>query len=245
VSKSPGSGSGNVLGAHAPTTRTGDPTDLGFEQALGQPEVKVSPTPGRTVVVRPCGPTTGTLAGTHSPAVPHHHTFGREGHARDGHSIDGEDAVKCSSGARIVPLGLVCLNASETLGTAYAPLDDGQAFRRVTVNPSGDWSLERTASRERRQTNRGNPRGPLNEVSLIKSFSNAFSNADGYVRSRPNVSEVKGQYSNRQGSPVNVSELKKTAWHARGQEFESPYLQLSKFLIIGFALRHPRFVANP
>jgi hypothetical protein len=54
----------------------------------------------------------------------------------------------------------------------------------------------------------------MKRVNLTKSFSNAFSNADGYVRSRPNVSEVKRQYSNRQGSPVNISELKKTAWHA-------------------------------
>ncbi len=45
------------------------------------------------------------------------------------------------------------------------------------------------------------------------SFSNAFSNAGEYVRSRPNAGEPKPQYSNQIRSPVNVSELKTTAWH--------------------------------
>jgi hypothetical protein len=61
-------------------------------------------------------------------------------------------------------------------------------------------------------------------VNLTKSFSNAFSNADGYVRSRLNVSEVKRKYSMRLRTRANVSELERTAWHARGQEFESSYL---------------------
>jgi len=56
------------------------------------------------------------------------------------------------------------------------------------------------------------------------SFSNAFSNADEYVRSRPNAGEPKPQYSNQIRSPVNVSELKTTAWHARGQRFEFPHV---------------------
>jgi hypothetical protein len=62
-----------------------------------------------------------------------------------------------------------------------------------------------------------------NFISII-SFSNAFSNAGGYERSTPNIGELKAQHSNRLRSPVNVSELNKTAWHARGQGFESPYL---------------------
>jgi hypothetical protein len=56
------------------------------------------------------------------------------------------------------------------------------------------------------------------------SFSNAFSNAGDYVRSRLNTGELKAQHFNRLRPPTNVSELKTTAWHSRGQEFESPYL---------------------
>jgi hypothetical protein len=44
------------------------------------------------------------------------------------------------------------------------------------------------------------------------------------VRSRPNAGEPKPQYSNQIRSPVNVSELKTTAWHARGQRFEFPHV---------------------
>ena len=60
--------------------------------------------------------------------------------------------------------------------------------------------------------------------------AHAFSNADGYVRSRPNVGELQPQYCNHLRSPANVSELKTTAWHARGQGFESPYLHRLKAL---------------
>jgi hypothetical protein len=56
------------------------------------------------------------------------------------------------------------------------------------------------------------------------SFSNAFSNADGYVRSRLNAGELKPHYRNQIRSPTIAGELKTTAWHARGQGFESPYL---------------------
>jgi hypothetical protein len=52
-----------------------------------------------------------------------------------------------------------------------------------------------------------------------QSFSNAFSNADDYVRSRSDAGELKAQYSNRLRSLASVGELKTTAWRARGQEF--------------------------
>ena len=58
-----------------------------------------------------------------------------------------------------------------------------------------------------------------------QTFSNAFSSADDYVRSRLNASELKAQYSNRLRSPANVGELKTAACHARGPGFESPYLR--------------------
>ena len=54
-------------------------------------------------------------------------------------------------------------------------------------------------------------------------FSNAFSNADGYVRSDLNAGELEPQYSNQIRPPANVSELKTTACQERGQEFESSY----------------------
>jgi hypothetical protein len=53
------------------------------------------------------------------------------------------------------------------------------------------------------------------------SFSNAFSNADGYVRSTSNIGELKPQYSNQIRSPTNVSEPEKAAWHARGQSYSA------------------------
>jgi hypothetical protein len=37
-----------------------------------------------------------------------------------------------------------------------------------------------------------------------QTFSNAFSSADDYVRSRLNASELKAQYSNRLRSPATV-----------------------------------------
>ena len=46
------------------------------------------------------------------------------------------------------------------------------------------------------------------------SFSNAFSNADGYVRSRRNAGELKPDYRNKIRSPTIAGELKTTAWHA-------------------------------
>jgi hypothetical protein len=53
-------------------------------------------------------------------------------------------------------------------------------------------------------------------IDLTKSFSNAFSNADDYGRLRPNVHEIKAQYSKHLRSSANVSEAKKGRWHARG-----------------------------
>jgi len=64
---------------------------------------------------------------------------------------------------------------------------------------------------------------PLHSMQ-VQFFSNAFSNAGDYVRSRPNVCEMKERYSNRLRSRASVSELEKGRWHARGQGFESPYL---------------------
>jgi hypothetical protein len=48
-------------------------------------------------------------------------------------------------------------------------------------------------------------------VSLIKSFSNAFSSADNFAHSRTDVGEVKRQYSMRLRTRANVSELEKSA----------------------------------
>ena len=67
---------------------------------------------------------------------------------------------------------------------------------------------------------------PIAQLLWIIFFSNAFSNADGYERSRPNAGALKPQYCNQVRSPVNISELKETKWHARGPGFESPYLHL-------------------
>jgi hypothetical protein len=60
------------------------------------------------------------------------------------------------------------------------------------------------------------------------SFSNAFSNAGGYVRPPLNAGELKPQYSNHIRPPANVSELKTTAWHARSPGFESLYRSQTK-----------------
>jgi hypothetical protein len=62
-------------------------------------------------------------------------------------------------------------------------------------------------------------------VNLTKSFSNAFSNADGYVQTCPNVSEVKRQYAMRLRTRAEVSELERTAWHRKGQKFEFLYVR--------------------
>src|SRR5665213_3584898 len=99
---------GHVLGAHAPTLRAVDPTDLGLEEALGDPEVEVAPTPGRVVVVRRGRPSARALVATPSPADPHHDPFGRERHALDNDSFNVDHAIKCSSGAHVVlPASLV------------------------------------------------------------------------------------------------------------------------------------------
>jgi hypothetical protein len=91
---SSGSSPGHVFGANSSALDTLDPTDLSFEEALGQPEIQVTPTTSRAIVVR-CGrPTAGTLMTSPSPADPHHDAFGRECHARHGDSVDGDDAVK-------------------------------------------------------------------------------------------------------------------------------------------------------
>jgi hypothetical protein len=63
---------GNVLGANSSTLRAVDRTDRGFEEALGGPEVDVTPAPGGAVVVRGGRKAARTLVGTLSPADPHH-----------------------------------------------------------------------------------------------------------------------------------------------------------------------------
>jgi hypothetical protein len=55
-----------------------------------------------------------------------------------------------------------------------------------------------------------------------QTFSNGFSNADDYVRSRLNAGELKAQYSNQIRPPVNAGELKTTAWHARALPLATP-----------------------
>jgi len=94
------------------------------------------------------------------PADPHHDAFGRERHARDDDSFDGDDAVKCSGGAHVVPLGFGCLIATETTSTTCAPFNEVRALRGAAVNPSGDWPFEATTSRQGRQVTHTNPRSP-------------------------------------------------------------------------------------
>jgi len=84
----------------------------------------------------------------------------------------------------------------------------------------------------------------LNSWAIIP-FSNAFSNAGDYVRSRLNAGKLKPQYSNQTRSPANVSELKTTAWHARGQGFESPYLHQKIPYATGCLQRFRTFLAAP
>jgi len=95
-----------------------------------------------------------------APADLHHDAFGRERHARHGDSLYGDDAVKCSGGAHVVPLGFGCLDASETMSTTCAPFDEARELKRAAVNLSGNWSLEKTVSRQERQVTHGNPRSP-------------------------------------------------------------------------------------
>ena len=91
---SAGSRPGHVLGAHSSAPRALDSTDLGFEKALGQPEIEVTPAPSRAVVVRPGGPSAGTLVKALSSADPHRDAFGRERHARNDDAVHGDDAIK-------------------------------------------------------------------------------------------------------------------------------------------------------
>jgi hypothetical protein len=58
------------------------------------------------------------------------------------------------------------------------------------------------------------PLHDLKGVNLTGSFSNTFSNARGYVRSNPNVDEIKRQYSFRIRTRVDTCEPKRSAWHA-------------------------------
>jgi hypothetical protein len=80
-----------------------DPTDLSFEEALGRPEVQVTPTTSRAVVVDLGGEAAGALVAPLSSADPHHHSFGRERYALNDDSIDGDNAIKCSGGAHVDP----------------------------------------------------------------------------------------------------------------------------------------------
>ena len=53
----------------------------------------------------------------------------------------------------------------------------------------------------------------------------AFSNADVYMRSHPNVSELRHQYFDQIRLTANFGELERSAWHARDPGFKSPYLR--------------------
>lgn len=111
---------GNVLGANPLTRRALDPTNLGPEEALGRAQVQVSPATDRAAVVHRGLKAAMTLVAPLSSTDLHHHPFGGEGHPLDNDTVDGDDAIKCSRGAHVVPLGFGCLNASETTRTTCA-----------------------------------------------------------------------------------------------------------------------------
>ncbi|HEY5304859.1 MAG TPA: hypothetical protein VIJ86_12525 [Acidimicrobiales bacterium] len=70
---------------------------------LVDPEVEMTPSPGGVVVVSGGRNAARTLVDTLSPADPHHHPFGGERHARNNDAVDGDNAIKCSGGAHVVP----------------------------------------------------------------------------------------------------------------------------------------------
>jgi hypothetical protein len=51
---------------------------------------------------------------------------------------------------------------------------------------------------------------PIAQLLWIIFLSNAY----GYEPSRPNAGALKSQYCNQIRSPVNISKLKETKWHA-------------------------------
>jgi hypothetical protein len=75
----------------------------------------------------------------------------------------------------------------------------------ASANPSGQFFLQRPA-----QVLVLQKPDPLHSVQA-QFFSNAFSNAGDYVRSRPNDRELKAQYLRRLRSRADISELKRTA----------------------------------
>lgn len=83
-----------IFATNLSVPRTLDPTDLGFEEALSRPKVEVTLKTSRAVEVRPRGSPAGTPVGTLAPANPHHDALWPEGHASDGDSVDGDDAIK-------------------------------------------------------------------------------------------------------------------------------------------------------
>ena len=67
------------------------------------------------------------------------------------------------------------------------------------------------------------PSDPLHSVQG-QSFSNAFSNADGYKRSRLNGGELLSQQFQYIRPQANTDELSNSAWHARSQGKSPPTL---------------------
>jgi hypothetical protein len=120
----------------------------------------MTPTPRGSVVVRRYRPAARKLVTLRSPSNLHHHHFGGEGHPLVRYSLDGDDPIRCNSDAHVVPLGFSCLIATETMRTACASFDEGQALRAAAVNPDRDGPLDDVTPRSERQGTHGNPRSP-------------------------------------------------------------------------------------
>jgi len=109
---------------------------------------------------------------------------------------------------------------SDDLERKFSGIEESSSTR----NPARFIHLYKECRVRRLADQKSDPLHELKGANLANSFSNAFSNAGGYARSSMNAGGIKLQYFMRLRTRADIGELKTTAWHARGQEFESPYL---------------------
>ena len=152
-----------VLSWRLSNTMTADFCVAALHEVLalyGPPEIEMTPTTSRAVVVRPVVHPLGHWWERRRRRILTTAPSGVKVTPQDRDSLFVDDAVKCRSDAHVAPLDFGCLIATETTSTGCAPFDKAQGLRGATVNPIRDWPLDRTTSRQRRQVTHGNPRSP-------------------------------------------------------------------------------------
>jgi len=227
----PGPGPRDLFGAHPLTASTGDPDDLGFQEAPGRPEVEVAPAAHRAVIGGP-GPPAARAAVTGRPAAQSDHDpLGGKGHLGHRGPTNGQHLVECSGDAHVFLLARWLFGHFQTYeGDTCASLREearpvGRARHMLAgvtftaANVKGPLRRPPAALDPRllRQLTHGNPRSPeiVDTLSLGSGGVMATSNGKNPAQRRypPEIKEraVRMVFQLRREDPADQSVLARVA----------------------------------